>query len=137
MGSLATAESADGSWTFKRVGFWQTQVTVRQLGGAHDLAIFRNGTWTSGGTLHLPDGRVFPASTNFWATDFEFQDDRGQRLYRCSRMGGLLHASAQVEIEPAAAALPELPWLVPLGWYLAILLQRDAGTMAATTASLC
>ncbi|HEY0722558.1 MAG TPA: hypothetical protein VGD41_00915, partial [Pyrinomonadaceae bacterium] len=23
-GSLATGESADGCWTFKRIGFWQT-----------------------------------------------------------------------------------------------------------------
>jgi len=27
-GSFATGESADGCWTFKRTGFWQTRVTT-------------------------------------------------------------------------------------------------------------
>src|SRR5512146_2113843 len=64
-GSFATATSADGSWTFKRVGFWQTQVTIRASGAATNLAIFKNNTWSGGGTLELPDGRKYPANTNF------------------------------------------------------------------------
>ena len=28
-GTFATAESGDGSWTFKRVGFWQNKATIR------------------------------------------------------------------------------------------------------------
>ena len=53
-GSFATATSADGSWTFKRVGFWQTRVTVRTSGTETDLAVFRNNTWSGGGTLEFP-----------------------------------------------------------------------------------
>lgn len=31
-GSFATAEAGDESWTFKRVGFWQTRVTICPAG---------------------------------------------------------------------------------------------------------
>ena len=31
-GSLATAMCADGCWTFKRVGFFQTKVSIRPCG---------------------------------------------------------------------------------------------------------
>jgi hypothetical protein len=44
LGSLATAESGDGCWTFKRVGFWRTRVTIRACDGETDLAVFRHDT---------------------------------------------------------------------------------------------
>jgi hypothetical protein len=37
-GSMAAGESADGRWTFKRVGFWHPQVTVRAHGAETDNA---------------------------------------------------------------------------------------------------
>ncbi len=70
-GSFATAESADGCWTFKRVGFWQTRVTIRGCGSDMDIAMFKNNTWSGGGTLELPDGRKVLATTNLWQTKFE------------------------------------------------------------------
>src|SRR5512135_776251 len=80
LGSFATAASADGSWTFKRVGFWHTQATVRALGAEADLAVFKNNTWSDGGTLELPDGRKYPANTNFWATQYAFKTEAGEPL---------------------------------------------------------
>ena len=50
-GSLASATTDEGQWTFKRVGFWRSHVTVRAAGSDTDLAVFRNDTWTAGGTL--------------------------------------------------------------------------------------
>jgi uncharacterized membrane protein YccF (DUF307 family) len=37
-----------------------------------------------------------------------------------------------VQIEPQAVNLPELPWLVMFGWYLALMLHRDSAAAAAT-----
>ena len=78
-GSFATAASADGSWTFKRVGFWQTKVTVRANGAETDLAVFKNNTWSGGGTLELPAGRKYLANISFWATQYEFKTEAGQK----------------------------------------------------------
>jgi hypothetical protein len=49
--------------------------------------------------------------------------------------GGVLHLSSTVEILPEAAALAELPWLVALGWYLAVKMHDDAGGVAAAAAA--
>ena len=130
-GSFATAESADGCWTFKRVGFFQTRVNIRTCDSEADLAAFRNNTWTSGGTLELPDGRHFPASTNFWMTKYEFRNEAEEELFAYRKIGGFLHMSSYVDIQPGTASLAELPWMVLLGWYLVILLQQDAAAVAA------
>jgi hypothetical protein len=134
-GSLATVESSEGSWTFKRVGFWQTRVTICAAGSEQEIAGFRNNTWSGGGTLELPNGRQLRANTNFWMSKYEFQDQAEQPLVRFTRIGGAFHLSAQVEILQAAADLPELPWIVALGMYLAIKMHDDAAGAGAVAAA--
>ena len=133
-GSFATAESAEGCWTFKRVGFWQTRVTVRVCDGDSDIATFVNNTWSGGGTLTLPDGRKLLVSTNMWQTKYEIKNESETSLVRYHGMSGFLHLSSEVEIQPAALELPWLPWLVPFGWYLAILAYLD--TTAASSGAI-
>jgi hypothetical protein len=128
-GSLATGESAEGCWTFKRVGFLQTRVTIRPCGGDTDIANFRNNSWSGGGTLEFPDGRRFPATTNFWQTRFEFRDDSGVALVRFESRG-FLTQSVGVTIQPGALPLPELPWVVILGCYLTVMMQMDSAAVA-------
>ena len=132
-GSFATAASADGTWTFKRVGFWHTRATVRAAGGEADLAVFKNNTWSGVGTLELPDGRKYPANTNFWSTQYEFKRETGEPLISYKRIRGALHMSSLVEIHGLSKEIVEMPWLVPLGWYLTIMLHMDtaAGVIAA------
>jgi hypothetical protein len=129
-GSFATAESADGCWTFKRVGFWQPKVTLRVCETDTDIATYVNNTWSGGGTLTLPDGRTLRVSTNMWTTQYEIKNESDTPLVRY-KMSGLIHLSSEVEIQPAAMGLPELPWLVPLGWYLAILAYMDSAAVSA------
>jgi hypothetical protein len=62
-GTFATAESADGCWTFKRVGFWQNKASIRGCGSEADIATFANNTWKGGGTLRFTDGAEFKATT--------------------------------------------------------------------------
>ena len=134
-GSFATAEGADGCWTFKRVGFWQTRATIRGCGSETDIATFKNNTWSGGGTLELPDGRKILATTNFWQTNFEFQTEGGVVLARFIT-GGIVHLSVTVEIQPDAAGMPELPWLVMFGQYLAIMMSMDAVSSAGAVAAI-
>ncbi|HEY0765862.1 MAG TPA: hypothetical protein VGD61_26010 [Pyrinomonadaceae bacterium] len=124
-GSLATGESADGCWTFKRIGFWQTRVTVRACSDDVDIASFKNNTWSGGGTLELSDARKFFATTNFWQTNLEFQEESGATLIKF-KTGGLIHPSATVHVEPNTVNLAELPWVVMLGWYLIVMMHMDA-----------
>ena len=128
-GSLATADSADGCWTFKRVGFWQTRVTIRACGAETDIATFKNNTWSGGGTLEFPDGRMFRANTNFWQTKYEFKNEADETLFGYRNIGGMLHSSAGVDIQPGAARISEIPWMVMLGWYLVLMQQRDSAAV--------
>jgi hypothetical protein len=130
-GSLATAESGDGCWTFKRVGFWQPYITARACGEDADLATFRHNTWSGGGTLALPDGRQLKAGTNFWQTEMTIEAEGGAALLRYKN-GGLVRMAGSMAIEPAAAALPELPWLALFGWYLIVVMYMDSAMSAAT-----
>lgn len=134
-GSFATGEGADGCWTFKRVGFWQTRATIRACGSETETASFHNNTWSGGGTLDLLDGRKMLVTTNFWQTNLEFQDEAGSPLIR-SKSGGLIHLSAAVEILPGAASLPELPWLVLLGWYLTVMMHMDSAAAGGAAAAV-
>lgn len=134
-GTLATGESADGCWTFKRVGFFRTRVTIRVRDSDVDLASFYNNTWSGGGTLEFPDGRKFLATTNFWETQLECKSEAGEPLVRFTR-GGLMRLSATTAIEPQAANVPELPWLVMLGWYLMVMMHMDSAAAVAATAAV-
>jgi hypothetical protein len=129
MGSLATAENPAGRWTFKRQGFLQTRVSIRAADSEDELATFRNNTWSGGGTLEFPDGRHFRASTNFWHTRYEIMDATEQPLLRY-RTEGFLRMSGQMEVLGSAAKTPELPWLMMLGWYLAVMMHRDSVSAA-------
>lgn len=125
-GTFATAASGDGAWTFKRVGFWQSKVSIRNSGSETDLAVFKNNTWASGGTLEFPNSRAFRATTNFWQTELAFQTESSEPLM-LFKYGGLFRRSASVEISPLGQRAVELPLLVLIGWYLVFMLDSDSG----------
>lgn len=124
----AAAESADGCWTFERVGFWRNKVRVRAGGAQSDVAVFKISRWgDGGGVLQLPDGRKLPATTNFWRTEYQFRSEAGESLLRLSG-SGVLRQNAKVDVQARAAGLPELPWLVMLGLFLMVIVRADAAS---------
>ena len=125
-GTFATAKSGDGSWTFKRVGFWQNRASIRAPDTEIDLALFKDSTWDSGGTLEFPDGRKFKATTNFWDTELAFKTMSNEPIMQF-KYGGVFRKSATVEISPLGRRIPELPLFVLFGWYLVIMLDSDSG----------
>jgi hypothetical protein len=131
MGSLATGQSADGCWTFKRVGFFHPKVTVRACGSGGDLGTFRNNTWSGGGSLTLRDGRKFLANTNLWATTYDFMTEGGDALIRLRSSGMMRHHSDVEILSGAGPLLAEVPWIVMLAWYLTVLMYVDAGATSA------
>ena len=140
-GTLARGTTADGSWTFKRVGFLNPRVTVRQSRSEVDLAVFWP-RWLGDGTLEFAYGKAYRwQSTNFWASDWMFTATDGTPLVAFkegSREGGLSNLfkmQSLVEIHPQARDLAELPLLILLGWYLMILRQDDAAAGAAAVAA--
>jgi len=83
--------------------------------------------------LILPDGREYLVTSNFWQTEYGFKTVGGEPLVNFKSKMSLLHHSTEVEILPAGENLPELPWMVLLGWYLAVMMSNDATTAAVVT----
>ena len=129
-GSLATAESADGCWTFKRVGVWRVRVTVRACGSDTDLAEFRQDR-ESEGTLTLSDGRKYLAHSTPRATSYDFRTDAGEPLIRLNSEGMMRHVGTVRLLPTANPVLAQIPWLVMLSWYLTVMTYIDEGAGAA------
>ncbi len=125
-GTLAIGETADGQWTFKRVGFLPPTITMRAAGSDENLAEFRPDRIGSSAEVEFASGSRFQ-----WCHDKE----QGHKWTMASADGApLLHFKAhtwiygepiQLEIEAAARELPELTLLVLLGEYFLMLLSAS------------
>jgi hypothetical protein len=140
LGTLATGQTSDGLWTFKRVGFLNPRVTVRQAGSDDDLAVYHPKVWGDG-HLAFASGRTFVwKPVNFWATDWAFTDAQGVPLMRLKSglekegLRDLLKDQATLELLAASETVEERPILVCLGMYLLILYRIDTAAAVAATA---
>lgn len=136
VGSLATGQAADGSWTFKRGGFLRPYVTVRVAQSAADLAVLHHGA-RGEGRLQFGDGRWF-----FWKPthrrrgEMAFADGQDKTLICFRPAGSLVKFEVEVQIAPAALRLPELSLLALLGFYrLALQHDEEAAAIAAAAAA--
>lgn len=128
-GSLATAESADGCWTFKRVGIWRVRVTVRACGSDTDLATFRQDR-DGDGILTFGDGRSYLGHSTPRATSYDFRTDTGEPLIRLNSEGIMRHVGTVQILPSASGELAQNPWLVMLAWYLTVMTYIDEGAGA-------
>jgi hypothetical protein len=133
-GTFATAESADGCWTFKRVGFWQNRASIRRCDEEIDLANFKNNTWKGGGTLELPDGQKILATTNVWQSELAFKTEQEEVIFKL-HTGGFVHLSVAVTPGPRWDLLTQYPWMLMLSLYLVVMMQRDGATAAVASGS--
>lgn len=136
-GSLATAVLEGGSKTFKRIGFLNPRVTVRDAGGLEDLATYHPRLW-GGGDLVFSDGLVIHwRSTNFWGTSWAFADATGQILVdfkpglEHERLSDMFKTQATVTTKNPASLQGRESLLVVLGLYLLILQEEDTTASAA------
>lgn len=112
----ASARSDDGAWFFEPEG---RAIVVRTQDRLRDLAVVDLSFSDHGGILRIPDGRTYLFLSYFWKGRAEFQTPSGQSLVRY-RFRGLLRPHAKIEILDAARAIPELNWIVLLGWSLIV-----------------
>jgi hypothetical protein len=141
-GSLATAETSNSKWTFKRVSFLNPRVTVREVGSNDNLAIFQPRFWGDGELIFTSSERFTWKPTNFWQTEWVFNDAYGRLLVKYksgtekSKLSDLFKTQATVEIAPVIPARDTLPLLVTIGWYLMVLHQQDAAAAASVASTM-
>lgn len=126
-GSLATAESADGSWTFKRVGFIHQRITVREIGSEVDLYVAELG-WGGEATMVLPEG-IFTWTPNKWHKEWTLQDKVGIEVMTIE-VTGFFNSGGNVIIGQSFLPAQKLSLLALLGWYLIMNVLADDTTSA-------
>lgn len=127
-GSLATAKSVDGAWTFKREGFLKPRVTVRTPGSEANLAVFHQNI-SGGGILQFQDGRRYLwRCTSFWGSEWAFLTAEEHRLVQFRLNASLFRSGAQTSILASAA---DASLLAALGWYLLVLTAEETAVTAA------
>lgn len=137
-GTLATAQTADKTWTFKRVGFFNARVTVRSPGSDADIATFRP-SWGYGGMLEV-QGRTYTwKKLDFWGNRWGFAWHDGTLLLIFGFDGGLdrlFKLEGDVETAPGSVSTnPDMLLLATLGWYIMVLMHDDQmAAVVATTA---
>jgi hypothetical protein len=138
-GTLATAQTADSTWTFKRVGFFNARVTVRSPGSEVDEAVFKP-SWGYGGTLEVR-GRAYTwKKLDFWGNRWGFAWHDGTVLLSFGYIGGLesfLKLEGAVEISPGNISTNvDMPLLATLGWYIMVLMHDDNTAVVAATVAI-
>lgn len=126
-------ESAEGAWTFARMGVWRPRIVIADANTGAEVATLERSAWSGKGTLTLPDGRSFAwRSGNLWQSKWVWLDEADQPVMRFRQLG-TFRTRCGVTID-APSAEPHLMLLAMLGWFLMLVNQADAA--AATSATI-
>jgi hypothetical protein len=110
------ATTNDGAWFFEP---GERSVVVRSQHPLRDLATVDLSFSDHGGILRFPDGRALIFSSDFWKGRAEFQTPSGDPVVRF-RFHGMFRPSAGIDVLEGGKRLPELSWLLMLGWSLIV-----------------
>jgi hypothetical protein len=139
-GTLATARTADGTWTFKRVGFLNPHITVRCAGDDQDLAVYEP-RLLGGGILSFPQGlKMKWKPTSFWGNSWSFvlSDENILVGFKSglehNKLADIFKTQATVDINPIPYVKKYLTMLAAFGMYL-ILMEHEESASDAVTAS--
>lgn len=135
-GSLAIGESARNVWSFKRIGFFATQVSVRVEGTEDTVAVF-SPNWRGDGKVTLSDNRLFVwKSTVFWKANYQLTDESGTEVLSIKHSNSISPDTAEVRLGPVGIDNATLALLVMLAMYVGLLAIRDGADSAAMVAVL-
>jgi hypothetical protein len=125
--SALLAETHNGRWTFRRSGFWGSEI-VDAISG-QQIAICK-WSWGGKGTLAFTDGQTFKIwSTGFWRPVWMVTTENDQPVLQFHTRGS--NGEKTVGL-PEAAVVPEdrLTLLIMFAWYCMVKTQEDAATAA-------
>ena len=120
-------------WTFNCRGFFRQSMVAQEAGTESIVATYYPHTWSANGELETALGRHYQFKVNFWQTQQDVLTPGGDLLLRFRLHSGF-KTGAEVEISPSARSLHDLPLLLTLGLYVAIIRENHNGAAVAATA---
>jgi len=131
-GSLVLGETKIGSWSFKRVGFFSTKVSVRTAESEQEIAAFYPSPF-GGGWAEFGGSRLWRLTARgLFKQTYEFIDTSG-------RVGLTLRPSGDdAEVILSGLSLDESTagLLALMMWYVVLLAADDASTTAVLVAAI-
>lgn len=129
--SAAIATTSDGQSLLRHTGLLRGRVLLTDLAGGEPRIRFQPG-WFGAGTVHCSDGGEWTwKRSDFWGRTWCFESASGTPLLSFVRRPAWFRTAVAVEPSPEARRLAELPDLALLGFYLLLLMQRQAQAAAA------
>ena len=125
-GSLATAETADGKWAFKRVGSVHPRITIREAGKDVDLYAAYVG-WGGNATLMLPGQEPYQWAPNIWRSKWILRNNDCNEIMSIE-LNGAAKINGDLTIRDSSVPTSTLSLLVLLGWYLVMNAPSDNAT---------
>ncbi len=120
----AVAESADGRWILERRG-WRRAAVVREAEGTAETARFE-ARWLGGGTLRFASGPEYRwTRSGLWRPQWAWAPPGGSPVIAFRRVLSL-RGGCEMEVQPQALPLAELPVLVVTGAYLTLVAPHRA-----------
>jgi len=129
-GSLVLGETRTGSWSFKRVGFFNTRVSIRTAGTEQEVAAFHPHLF-GGGWAELSGNHMWRLQAKgLFKQTYEFVDHSGRVALTLKPNGDNAEVTfADLSLDERTASL-----LTLLIWYVALLANEDADTTAVLAA---
>lgn len=131
-GFTMTGEADGRRWRLRHRGFLRGLVEVEREvadGEWSPVARFEPG-WFGAGRLPRTSGDLAWRRADFMGRRWEFRDATGRALVAFVRLPGLFRAGCRVQIADEARTRDDLPELVMLGWFLVVLMARQAHAAA-------
>jgi hypothetical protein len=120
------AESSDGSWRFRRTGFFRTSTEILDAISSMQVASLTP-NWSGGGTLVFSDDQTFRLSSKgFWRPVWTVASESGEPFLR-------IHSRERTVELATQLVLPEgrLTLLAIFAWYRVQKAAQDAAAAAS------
>lgn len=138
-GSMAMGEAAGARWSFKRVGFFATRISVRYEGSDADLALF-TANWKGDGSVTVTGNGDFAwKSTSFWKANYALTDKAGNVVLSIIHDDCVSPDVAKLTLGSGAVNTTIGTLLACLAMYVGLLAIEDgeeAGAVAVLMASI-
>lgn len=124
--SDTAVESASGRWRMRHEGLLRGRVRILHEGHAGDAAVFRP-RWFGAGDVTTARGDVLRwQRADFWGRRWQMVDSGGLARVTFARAPAFFSLDVRVEVGAHARDDAELEPLVMLGFYLLLLMARQA-----------
>ncbi|MBI5463758.1 MAG: hypothetical protein HY966_02240 [Ignavibacteriales bacterium] len=123
--SEAIGKGFDGGWRFKPLDFWNLDIGVSKERQELPFATLRQRVWKREALLELPKGKRLYLVRTFFEGTYSLLDERGVVLLQLKNKLALKYEAA-VQVFTNQFDCPELPWLLILTWYVALIRRRRA-----------